>query len=110
MTLRATKLDEFSEKCQRGGGGSFLIRKFLLQILDLYIGLFWTFCENNLQYNFPKMKGEGTKAIWIFSENSSNWWPDPSLTRAEYGSQRLVQLDNVNFEPIIRGLKVIFFY
>ena len=36
----ATKLDDFSEKCQRGGGGSFLIRKFLLQILDLYIGLF----------------------------------------------------------------------
>ena len=59
-------------KSSKGGRGRFLIQKFILQILDLYIGFFWTFCENNLQYNFPKMKGEGTKAIWIFSENSSN--------------------------------------
>ena len=42
-TGRATKTDEFSENFQRGrrkGGGSFSIQKFILQILDLYIGLF----------------------------------------------------------------------
>ena len=32
----ATKSDEFSEKFQ-GGGGSFSIQRFILQILDLYI-------------------------------------------------------------------------
>ena len=42
----ATKSDEFSEKFQRGGG-SFSIQKFILQILDLYIGLFRTFSEKN---------------------------------------------------------------
>ena len=25
----------------------------------------------NLQHNFPKMRGGGSKAVWIFSENSS---------------------------------------
>ena len=43
----ATKSKEFSEKCQRGGGGAFSIQKFILQILDLYIGLFLTFSEKN---------------------------------------------------------------
>ena len=28
-----------------------------------------------------------------------------TLNRAEYGSQRSDQLENVNLEPIIRGLK-----
>ena len=28
-----------------------------------------------------------------------------TLNRTEYGSQRLDQPENVNFEPIIRGLK-----
>ena len=43
-TGQATKTDEFSENfqfgIQGGGGGSFSIQKFMLQILDLYIGLF----------------------------------------------------------------------
>ena len=26
----------------------------------------------NLQYNFPKMRGGGSKAVWNFSENSSD--------------------------------------
>ena len=30
-----SKTDEFSEKFQKGGGGSFPIQKFMLQILDL---------------------------------------------------------------------------
>ena len=28
-----------------------------------------------------------------------------TLNRAEYGSQRLDQPENINFEPIVRGLK-----
>ena len=31
-----------------------------------------------------------------------------TLNRPEYGSQRSDQPENVNFEPIISGLKVIF--
>ena len=34
---------------------------------------------------------------------------DVTMAMAEYGSQRSDQPENVNFEPIIRGLKVIFF-
>ena len=30
-----TKTDEFLEKFQKGGGGSFPIQKFMLQILDI---------------------------------------------------------------------------
>ena len=33
-----------------------------------------------------------------------------TLNRAEYGSQRSDQPENVNFEPIIRGLKSDIFY
>ena len=33
----------------------------MLQFLDLYIGIFWTFFEKKLQYNFPKMRGGGVK-------------------------------------------------
>ena len=54
-----TKLDEFSEMFQ--GEGSFLIQKFVLQILDLYKGFF----KINLQYNFSKMRG-GRRPFGIF--------------------------------------------
>ena len=50
-----------------GGGGSFSIQKFILQILDLYTGLF----GKKLQYGFPKIWVGGTKAVWNFSESSS---------------------------------------
>ena len=36
----ATKSDEFLEKFQRWGGGSFSIQEFISQILDLYKGPF----------------------------------------------------------------------
>ena len=68
----ATKTDEFSEKCQRAGGGSFWIQKFILQNLDLHIGFFRTFCENIAIYFFENEGGGGSKAIWIFSENLSD--------------------------------------
>ena len=34
-----------------------------------------------MQYNFPKMRGEGSKAVWNFSENSSDLvaWPFDSV-------------------------------
>ena len=68
----ATKTDEFSEKCQRAGGGSFWIQKFILQNLDLHIGFFQTFCENIAIYFFENEGGGGSKAIWNFSENLSD--------------------------------------
>ena len=37
----ATKSDEFSEKCQRGGGGHFHSKKFILKILGTLNGAFW---------------------------------------------------------------------
>ena len=33
-------------------------------------------CNKNLQYNFPKMRG-GSKAVWNFSENSSDFVARP---------------------------------
>ena len=40
-TGRATKSDEFSEKFQKGGGWSFSIQKFMLQILGTLNRAFW---------------------------------------------------------------------
>ena len=47
------------------------INKSMLQILYLYNGLFSDVFRKKLQYNFPKMRG-GSKAVWNFSENSSD--------------------------------------
>ena len=66
------KTDEFSEKFQRGGGGSFSIQKFKLQIFAIIDDTSVMNFGKNLQHNFPKMRGgEGSKAVWNFSENSS---------------------------------------
>ena len=58
-----TKSDEFSEKFQRGGAGRF-------QSKNLYCR-FWTFIQDfkggfseKLQYDFPEMRGGGSKAIF----------------------------------------------
>ena len=66
----ATKSDEFSEKFQRAGGH--------FQSKNLYCR-FWTFIKvffgcfpKKLQYDFPKMRGGGSKAVKNFSENSSD--------------------------------------
>ena len=61
-TGHATKSDEFSEKFQREAGGHF--------IADF--GFFRTFSKKKLQYNFPKMREGGSKAVWNFPENSSD--------------------------------------
>ena len=61
----------FRKSSKGGGGGSFSIQKFMLQIFaiidDTSVMNFGKF----LQYNFPKMSGGGSKAVWNFSENSS---------------------------------------
>ena len=63
----------FRKSSTGGGGGcwSFSFQKFILQILGLYKGLFPYVFRKKLQYNFPKMRGGGSKVIWNFSENSS---------------------------------------
>ena len=62
------KSDGTFGKVPKGEGRSFSIKKIMLQILDLYIGLFSdVFPESN----FPNMRGAGSKAVCNFSENSS---------------------------------------
>ena len=52
--VKSTKTDEFSEKFHRERGESFSIRKFMLQILDLYIVFFRTFSEKKCNIIFRK--------------------------------------------------------
>ena len=63
-------MDEFSEKFQRGGG-SFSIQKFILQIFAIIDDTLVMNFRKNLQYDFPKNEGGGSKTVWNFSENSS---------------------------------------
>ena len=74
------KTDEFSEKFQKGGGGHFQSKNLCCKIwtfkqgyLTMKTATFEGFVASlkNLQYNFPKMRGGGSKAVWNFSENSS---------------------------------------
>ena len=49
----------FRKNCkgtEGGEGGLFSIQKFMLQILDLYAGLFEQEIGKNLQHDFPKMR------------------------------------------------------
>ena len=50
--------------------------KIIVQILDLYKGFFWRY-PKKLQCNYTKMRGRGPKAVWNFSENSSDLVPSP---------------------------------
>ena len=57
MTL--PKQLNFRKTCKGTGGGEgglFSIQKFMLQILDLYAGLFEHEIGKNLQHDFPKMR------------------------------------------------------
>ena len=61
------KADEFSENF-RGRGVIFnQSKKIILQTLDLYIGLLWTFSEKNVQNSFPtgeiSSERDGTKKM-----------------------------------------------
>ena len=60
-------------------GGPFTVQEILLQILDLYIGLFLDVCREIAIKFFEKRGGGGSKALWNFSENSSVlvWPPVP---------------------------------
>ena len=55
----------------KGGVGSFSIQKFMLQIFAIIDDTSVMNFGKKLQYDFPKMRGGGSKAIWNFSENSS---------------------------------------
>ena len=62
---------KFSEKFRRGRGVIFNPK--------IYIADFCHFIDDtsvmnfgkNLQYDFPKMRGGGSNAVWFFSKNSS---------------------------------------
>ena len=51
--------------------GSFSIQKFVLQIFAIIDDTSVMNFGKKLQYDFLKMMGEGSKAVWKFSENSS---------------------------------------
>ena len=53
------------------GGGSFSIQKFMLQIFAIIDDTLVMNFRKNLQYDFPKNEGGGSKTVWNFSENSS---------------------------------------
>ena len=54
------------------GVGAFSIEKFIIQILNLLQGfLNIKFEEEKMQYDCPKMRARGSKAVENFSENSS---------------------------------------
>ena len=53
------------------GGGSFSIQKFILQIFAIIDDTLVMNFRKNLQYDFPKNEGGGSKTVWNFSENSS---------------------------------------
>ena len=54
--------------------GSFSIQKFILQIFAIIDDTLVMNLGKKLQYNFPKMRG-GLKAVWNFSDNSSDLEP-----------------------------------
>ena len=72
-----TKTDEFWENF-RGGRGSFSIQKFMLQILDLSIGLFSDVFRIKLEHDFPKMSGRGQRPFGIFPKIQPFWYPSRS--------------------------------
>ena len=55
-------------KGEGGGGGSFSIQKFMLQIFAIIDNTSVMNFGKNLQHNFPKMR---SKAVWNFSKNLS---------------------------------------
>ena len=61
------KTDEFSKKFRRGEG-HFQSKNLYCRFLSLYFGHEF---RKKLQYDFLKMGGEESKAVWNFSENSS---------------------------------------
>ena len=67
VRVRLPNRMNFRKSGRGGGGGSFSIQKFILQILDLYIGLFRTFWEKKLWYNCQR----GQKPFGIFPDSSN---------------------------------------
>ena len=62
----------FGKIPKRGGGGSFPIQKFILQIFAIINGTSVMNSGKNLQYDFPKMRG-GQRPCWIFPKIHPFW-------------------------------------
>ena len=57
-------------KSSEGGGVIFNPKNYIADFCH-YRRYFGHEFRKNLQYDFPKMRGGGSKAVWNFSENSS---------------------------------------
>ena len=69
-----SKTDEFSEKFRRGGGGgSFSIQKFILQIFAIIDDTSVMNFRKNLQHSFPKMRGGGQRPFGTFPKIHPFW-------------------------------------
>ena len=77
-----SKTDEFSEKFRRGGGGggSFSIQKFILQIFAIIDDTSVMNFGKNLQYDFTKMRGGGQMPFGSFPKIHPFWRCGASLT------------------------------
>ena len=59
--INASKTDEFLEKFRRGGGGSFPIQKFMLEIFAILKGTSVMNFGKKSQHDFPKIRFGGDK-------------------------------------------------
>ena len=66
----ATKWDEFSEKCQRGGGGVIFNSKIYIKDFGPLYRAFYGRFVKNCNIIFRKRGGGESKAVLNFSENS----------------------------------------
>ena len=66
-----SKTDDFLEKFRRGEGVVIFNPKIYIADFAIIDDTSVMNFGKNLQYDFPKMRGGGSKAIWNFSENSS---------------------------------------
>ena len=75
-----SKSDEFLEKFQKGGGGSFPIQKFMLQIFAIINASSVMYSGKKAQHDFPKMRGGAQRPFGTFPKIHQFWRHHPSLT------------------------------
>ena len=68
-----SKSDEFLEKFQKGGGGSFPIQKFMLQIFAIINASSVMYSGKKAQHDFPKMRGGGQRPFGTFTKIHPFW-------------------------------------
>ena len=84
-------------KVPRGGGGSFSIQKFMLQIFAIIDDTSVMNFRKNLQHNFPKMRGGGQRPFGTFPKIHPFWKGKASLReidREEVGDVRTQRWSN----------------